>query len=127
MRAVITTLLAAATLLAAGPAFAFRCQGKIVSEGDPQAKVLRYCGEPVSAQQRTIWRSGFPRGREVVVENGNARLGTGQELLVHDRSVVEVVVEEWTYNLGPRKLMRVVRFEDGVVTKVDTLGYGYHD
>jgi len=58
MRATITTLpatlLATAALLAAAPAFAFRCQGKLVSDGDPQAKVLRYCGEPVSAQQRTI-------------------------------------------------------------------------
>ena len=36
----------------------------------------------------------------------------------------EVVVEEWTYNLGPRLLMRVVVLEDGYVEDVKHLGYG---
>ncbi len=38
----------------------------------------------------------------------------------------EVVVEEWTYNFGPRRLMRVIRFENGLVTSIRQLGYGYH-
>ena len=40
--------------------------------------------------------------------------------------LVEVPVETWTYNLGPNKLMRRLRLEDGVVVDIDTLGYGYH-
>jgi hypothetical protein len=39
----------------------------------------------------------------------------------------EVVVEDWTYNLGPHKLMRIITFENGVVVKVQTLGYGYNE
>ncbi len=50
-----------------------------------------------------------------------------QELLIHDRSVVEVLIEEWTYNFGPHKLMRIVRFENGLVAEIDHLGYGYTD
>jgi hypothetical protein len=34
-------------------------------------------------------------------------------------------VEYWTYNLGPNKLMRRLRLEDGVVTEIETLGHGY--
>jgi hypothetical protein len=40
-------------------------------------------------------------------------------------AIEEVVVEEWTYNLGPRLLMRVVRLEDGYVEDIKHLGYGY--
>jgi hypothetical protein len=37
----------------------------------------------------------------------------------------EIVVEEWTYNLGPRHLMRVFRLENGYVEEIKHLGYGY--
>jgi hypothetical protein len=37
-----------------------------------------------------------------------------------------VSVESWIYNLGPNKLMRRIRFEDGIVVQIETLGYGYH-
>jgi hypothetical protein len=115
-------------LLLAGPALALRCQSKLVSEGDPQAKVLRFCGEPTSVQQRVIYRSGIARssGRGDWLRHGNAEIGVYRdELLVHQRSVVEVLVDEWIYNFGPRKLMRRIRFENGLVTAVEPLGYGY--
>lgn len=122
-------LLAAAVLLLAEPAMAFRCKGKIVKEGDPQAKVLKICGDPVSTQQRVIYRSGVPyarTGTHVSVSDGTSTIdATRNELLIHDRSVVEVLVEEWTYNLGPHRLMRVVRFENGLVAEVTGLSYGY--
>ncbi len=35
-------------------------------------------------------------------------------------------VEIWTYNFGPYKLMREIRFVDGRVEDIETLGYGYH-
>jgi hypothetical protein len=41
--------------------------------------------------------------------------------------VVEIPVEVWIYNLGPSKLMRQIRFEDGKVVEIETLGYGYHE
>lgn len=117
---------ALALLLMAQPALAFRCQSRIISEDDPQAKVLRFCGEPTSVQQRVIYRSGIPYVRGLTIRSGESEMRVArEELYLHTRSVVEVLVEEWTYNLGPRKLMRVVRFENGLVTGVDHLGYGY--
>jgi hypothetical protein len=40
---------------------------------------------------------------------------------------IEIPVESWVYNLGPNKLMRRLRFEDGVVVEIETLGYGYYE
>ncbi len=126
----ISHLMLALTCLAlAEPALALRCKGKLVKEGDPQVKVLKYCGEPASAQQRMIWRSGVPRpwiDRRLSVESDDTAISVAhEELLIHDRSVVEIFVEEWTYNFGPHRLMRVVRFENGIVADVKGLGYGY--
>ncbi len=38
---------------------------------------------------------------------------------------IEMPVELWTYNFGPNKFMRRIRFEDGLVVEIETLGYGY--
>jgi hypothetical protein len=97
-----------ALLLAAAPAHAFRCGTRIITRGDPADKMLRFCGEPASVQTRISQRgyvSDFGRVIPGVVE--------------------EVVIEEWTYNLGPHQLMRVVRLENGLVADIKHLGYGY--
>jgi hypothetical protein len=101
--------LAALLLLAfAAPAHAFRCGSRIITRGDPAEKVLQYCGEPVAVTTRLKQRSYF-------MESGVRVPG----------AIEEVVVEEWTYNLGPRLLMRVVLLENGDVEEVKHLGYGY--
>lgn len=113
--------------LLAEPALAMRCKGKLVKEGDHKARVLRYCGEPTATQSRTIVRSGLPNARrEIVLTDGNSSIRR-EELLIHDRSYEEILIEEWTYNLGPNRMMRLVRFENGIVVTVNGLGYGYHD
>lgn len=113
--------------LAADPALAMRCKGKLVKDGDHKARVLRYCGEPTASQSRTIVRSGLPNARrEIALADGDGSFRR-EELLIHDRSYEEILVEEWTYNLGPNRIMRVVRFENGIVVEVNGLGYGYHE
>jgi len=112
-------------LFAATPALAFRCGNRIVSAGDHYSKVLKYCGEPVGVQERVIYREGITRPR-FRVEGPNG-LKYDKEVLQYDRSYVEVLVEEWTYNFGPRRLMQLVRFENGFVVEVDQLGYGYRE
>lgn len=108
---------------AADPALALRCGNKLVSEGDPMAKVLNFCGDPVSVQQRTIVKQGVPRSR---IRNRDLN-PFDDELLINTRSYVEVLVEEWTYNFGPRKFMRVIRFENGLVADVKELRSGYRE
>jgi Protein of unknown function (DUF2845) len=100
-------------LIASTPAFAFRCGTKLVSKGDTRDQVATKCGEPTEVmkltsifRRPTIWANGRP-------------YYLGEDF-------VEVPVEGWVYNLGPNKLMRKVIFEDGVVSDIVTLGYGYN-
>jgi len=106
--------LAAAVFTVGAPARAdgFRCGTKLVVEGSTRGEVVARCGEPTDVERRTLlrrpvlWRYGRP--------------------FYLSEDLVEVPVETWTYNLGPNKLMRRLRLEDGVVVEIDTLGYGYH-
>jgi uncharacterized protein DUF2845 len=102
-------------LLATSPAFAdgFRCGTKLVLEGAPRSEVAAKCGEPTEViTMRSVFR------RPVIWTSGRPYF-IGEDY-------IEVPVESWLYNLGPNKLMRRIRFEGGVVTEIETLGYGYN-
>ncbi len=103
-------VVAGAALLAAVPAYAFRCGNRLISAGDPADKVLHYCGSPVSVETRRA-------ERPYIDELGRSYLSRGL--------IEEVVIEDWTYNLGPQQFMRLVRIENGRVVEVKALGYGY--
>lgn len=106
-------VLAMLALAAAAPAYAFRCGTQLVHEGDTRSEVIAKCGEPTEIERRSVWR------RPVVWIRGRPfHIGT---------DLVEIPVELWIYNLGPHKLMRIVKFEDGFVVEIGTLGYGYYD
>jgi hypothetical protein len=122
----LTRLLAALLiLLLTEPALALRCGNRVITDGDPMIKVKKYCGDPDVVQQRSIVRSGIPRSSSRVDDSDAPT--QDDELLIRDRSYVEVLVEDWTYNFGPNKLMRLIRFENGVVRKIEQLGYGFTD
>jgi hypothetical protein len=101
-------------LLAAGVshADAMRCGTRLVSEGDTRSFVRQLCGEPSDVQTRTILRRPY--------YDFNGRL------IYYGDGLIEVPVEIWTYNFGPNKLMRRVKFVDGMVEEIETLGHGYH-
>jgi hypothetical protein len=101
-------------LLAASPSFAsMRCGGSIVSEGDSRMEVAARCGEPDDViAQKSVYR------RPVIWTQGRPYF-IGEDFM-------EVTVESWIYNFGPNKLMRKLRFEGGVLTDIETMGYGYH-
>jgi hypothetical protein len=109
------TLLPVAMLLAgmALPAAAdsFRCGSRLVVEGDSAGKLRTLCGEPAEITVTNVLRPAW-------VWVGGRRFRVGQDPVV-------VPVETWTYNLGSLRLLRRIRIEDGLVTRIDTLGYGY--
>jgi len=109
---------------AALPAEGMRCGGRIVSSGDPKVKVADLCGDPASKERRTVYRAGLPRGR-TLDNSDRGETSTDRELLIHDRSLVEVVVDVWVYNPGKRRLMREIVFEDNRVVEINALGRGY--
>ena len=90
---------------------AFRCGSRLVTEGDSIGAVRAICGKPTEVHHERIRRP------PILWHNGHPLRLLGED--------VEVPVEIWIYNLGPDQLMRRIRFEDGVVTEMDTLGYGY--
>ena len=114
-----------ATLLYPAQAMAMRCGNALINEGDSQEKVLRYCGEPANKSRRYAMRPGiYPDRDSGLSVNGEQKIGSDR-YYPYGRS--EVLVEEWVYNFGPNKLMRQVRFADGIVEDVKTLDYGYRN
>jgi len=111
---IMRILCALIVLLSCTGAFAdaMRCGSRIVRDGDTLTAVHDLCGEPSDVQTRAILRrpSYFVGGQRYYF--GDA--------------MVEVPVEIWTYNFGPYKLMRRIRFVDGLVEEIETLGYGYN-
>jgi uncharacterized protein DUF2845 len=89
----------------------FRCNDKIISEGTSRAKVAALCGDPAQIdQQPVLYRAIAPAGR---------RSGLTLD------TTVQIQVEVWIYNFGPDRLMQRVRFEDGYIVRIDSIGYGY--
>lgn len=110
---VFGALLALSAMSSLAHADAMRCGSRLVTFGDTRTEVRGICGEPTEVQTRYILRrpSYNLHGRVIYYGDG----------------YVEIPVEIWIYNLGPYKLMRSVRFVDGRVEEIETLGYGYRE
>jgi Protein of unknown function (DUF2845) len=93
----------------------FRCGSRVVSSGDHMLEVRKRCGEPDFVGQKTIKRKVKIKRREWV--DGHVEDVSAEE-------TVDVLLDEWTYDLGPRRFIRFVLFEDGRVVNVATGGYG---
>jgi hypothetical protein len=91
-------------LLALLPALAaadsMRCGSQLVTAGMSQAKVAALCGQPV----------------QVVHPPASDSVAPG---------VSDVEWETWVYNFGPNRFMQRIRFRNGVVENVSSVGYGY--
>src|SRR5688572_25640789 len=108
MRVATVALLSLAGMVTAH-ADAMRCGSRLVSEEDSIEKVLHYCGEP-TAKSRT-WIVRQPRYEL----HGNEYSFPGRE---------DVPVDLFTYDLGPSKLMRRLRFVAGRLDSIETLEHG---
>lgn len=81
------------------------CSEQTVSLGDLKSDVVQKCGEPT-------WKDLH---EEELID----RLNTGVERKNF------VTVEEWTYNLGPNRFVRILTFRNGKLVDIRTGGYGY--
>ena len=106
----ILTAGSALLLLLPLPAHALRCGQKLIAEGDHVSRVLRFCGEPLSIESRFV-----------------QQLYVGDVTTAHalPALLTDVRIEEWTYNFGPNRLMRIVTIENGRVIDIRTSGYGF--
>lgn len=102
------TLLTALTclalvLLSAERAEAFRCGSRLVSEGDSKAEVLAKCGRPTRTEAWT-------EEQVIKTEEGERR--------------ITIRYERWTYDRGPRTLIRLLTFKNDILIEIKTGGYG---
>ncbi len=89
--------------LASVPAQAdiFRCpNGALVSTGDSIAVVAMKCDPPSYKSNRMESEAG------------------------HRGATILITVEEWTYNEGSNRLIHILTFRNGVLTQVQSGGYG---
>lgn len=102
-RVCIRCLLIAITLwlATAQSAFALRCGQSIITMGDKQFEVLQKCGEPFFADswQAPLFHQGFYLGSDIV--------------------------EEWYYNFGPQRFIRILLFRNGRLILIQTGDYGF--
>jgi hypothetical protein len=85
---------------AAGPG----CDDRVLSTGDTKADVLTKCGEP-------FYRTSHDEELRVPLDDTRSR-------------EITVTVEEWTYNFGPQRFMRIITFRNGKVSDIRTGRYG---
>ena len=120
---IIVAIVTVIFLLSSASAFGFRCGRKIVTENMHEAQVLRACGEPASARRiGYALRGTYVPYRRTVAPGMNLERFPG-----YGHYVEEVELVEYIYNFGPRKLMRRLMFEGGVLVRIDTIGYGYRE
>lgn len=84
-----------------------RCNGGIVSIGDTAGEVMNKCGQPAFASQR--------EQKKIEEESKGSR----------KRKVTVVTIDDWTFNFGPDHFQYQVILENGRVTRIESLGYGY--
>jgi hypothetical protein len=86
------------------------CEPASIRAGDSTYDLLSLCGEPVFRDLRE---------EQIAVAEGDGRWVAGVSTVV--------LKETWTYDFGPRALVRFVHVRDGRVTGVRTGGYGYSE
>jgi hypothetical protein len=81
------------------------CSEQLVSVGDAKSDVIVKCGEPA-------WK-------DIRQEEFREKIDAGQVRKTF------VTIEEWTYNLGPNRFVRIFTFRNGKLVDIKTGGYGY--
>lgn len=116
-----TAALLLVALVAAEPAHAFRCKSKIVKDGMHEQQVIAICGEPTTRRMLGYAVRSLDYGWRQLRAGGFER----RHFPGYARFSEEVIVTEYVYNFGPRKLMRRLVFEGGILVRIESIGYGY--
>lgn len=125
MRHVVFTIVIAMLIVifSVADSFGFRCGGWLISKGDSQFEVLAKCGEPDYIE---IWYE-----ERLVRDYYNPYVFDERYEYYYRRyrrpflTKEPVVIERWTYNLGPRQFIRYLRFYNGTLTHIITGDYGF--
>jgi hypothetical protein len=86
-----------------------------------ESHVIDICGEPTARRDL-----GYVL-RPYIIKVPAGRPGTHGTRRVYGGYHEELQVTELVFNFGPRKLMRILRFEGNRLTSIETAGYGYRE
>jgi hypothetical protein len=117
-RSILTLAL---SLLFGADAWALRCGNRLIQEGMHEVRVVDLCGEPASVRHL-----GYVL-RPYIIKHPAGDFGMHSTRYVYGGYHQELLVTEMLFNFGPHKLMRLIRFEGGIVTSIKTAGYGYRE
>ena len=106
-------------MLASHSAHALRCGSRLVKDGMQESHVIDICGEPASRV-----RLGYVL-RPYILKRPAGVFGTHSTRHGYAGFHQELLVTELVFNFGPRKLIRILRFEGGRLMSIRTAGYGY--
>lgn len=85
--------------------------GFIIDIGSTMAEVLMKIGEPALKDKRT--------SEQAIT----SRLNEQQRII--QKHKIEITTEEWTYNLGPNRFIRILTFQNNRLLSIKTGDYGY--
>lgn len=88
-----------------------------------ETQVRAACGEPA-----TIRHLGYAfRLTQIPLQRRLSPGATAEHYAGYGHYAQEVALTEYVYNFGPRKLMRRLLFEGGILVSIETIGYGYRE
>ena len=88
-----------------------RCQSRLVSIGDTVSAVLDKCGEPDEVTRREENRKSYI----------SQIFDYEQDRYIAPKLIKgPILVELWTYDFGPTRFIRYLRFENGKLIKIET-------
>ncbi|WP_455201634.1 DUF2845 domain-containing protein [Kaarinaea lacus] len=95
-----------------------RCGSKIISVGDSKAEVLIKCGEPLLkeaiGQKEKSKRIDIPLTSDTGTEKNKQNTAT-----VRRKESVTRTIDQWTYNQGSGKLLKILIFEGGELVEIN--------
>lgn len=119
LRRVSCTLMCA-MLAYSSSAQAFRCGQKLVREEMHELEVRKICGTPETTKSLGFVIRAVPIQRHRGIDGFSTTRDFG-----YGQISEQVALTEYVYNFGPRKLMRRLLFEGGILVRIETVGYGF--
>lgn len=100
-----------------------RCGSKLISLGDTKSEVLVKCGEPMLkeavGQKETSKRIDIP----LTSDSGTIDSGVGNKnqntAAVRRKESVTKYIDQWTYNQGTGKFLKILTFEGGELVAIN--------
>lgn len=86
--------------------FALRCSNQLINIGDSENKVLQVCGRPTQKCKSVV------ASTESLAKQQHAHFKN-------------LKIIDWIYNFGPTDFLYVLSFQNGMLIRIATNGYGY--